>query len=359
MIETRTNLTKLQNRYLLALLILVTFLFGIFYSIHLLIQTQHDDATLINVAGKQRMLSQRTALYTLKLFQDDKEAISVVKHTLMNDLSELEASHHDLIFGNDERGLPGIQTDAVADIYFSAPDQLNLKMIHYLEHVKSIVNAFVQGEEVDRLTVKTAIKESTDDLLFILDKAVKQYEAESANRSLRIELLVFLLLGLTLAVLLMAVIMIFNPIVKGMQHNDEKLARKKSQYETFLRVSMKSPLPTVLMSCEGEVRFSNNAARVNFPDIEKQGLGHDIFVGLEPFLHTLKKTEIEKLMKKREIYFHGKRYEQILSAISMDGQIGVVSYISELPVAETVSTVKSFRLNKAQNNSPQKIKARR
>lgn len=327
MIETNKSLSSLQNRYLLALLIIITFLFGIFYSVHLIIQTKHDDAALINIAGKQRMLSQRTALYTLKLFQDDQAVIDAIKDTLMEDLHELEMSHNDLIFGSQERGLPSKQSRAVEEIYFSYPDRLNLRMTHYLSGVKSIINKLLQGEEVDRLAVKAAIKDSTDDLLFVLDKVVKQYERESNARVSRLEILAFMLLGLALATILIAGYLVFNPIIKVIKLGHDTLQHHQGEHEKFMQLAKQHPSPIVLMNCEGDVLFANIAASKAFLDIENEGMGHDIFTGLESFICNVERTQIDRLTKVRDQRYNEHDYKQTIHAIRLGDHMGVIAYM--------------------------------
>ena len=69
---------------------------------------------LINLAGRQRMLSQRIVLHVLLAAQGHAAAADVVKDCL----STFAAAHADLVEGNDR--LPGAFSDALRQLYFGA-----------------------------------------------------------------------------------------------------------------------------------------------------------------------------------------------------------------------------------------------
>lgn len=69
---------------------------------------------LINLAGRQRMLSQRIVLHVLLAAQGHAAAARVAQDCL----TTFAAAHADLVHGNDR--LPGVFSDALRELYFGA-----------------------------------------------------------------------------------------------------------------------------------------------------------------------------------------------------------------------------------------------
>lgn len=70
---------------------------------------------LINLSGRQRMLSQRIVLQLLLASRGDAAALDIAR----NCLSTFESAHSDLVKGNER--LPGTFTGALQHLYFGGP----------------------------------------------------------------------------------------------------------------------------------------------------------------------------------------------------------------------------------------------
>jgi predicted kinase len=98
---------KLSRLYIIALsaIALALIISQVLIRNHL--ETQKSDSTVINVAGRQRMLSQKLTkeIVSLLVSSDEKNRI-LLKNKISETLHLWELAHHSIQKGNDSLGLP-------------------------------------------------------------------------------------------------------------------------------------------------------------------------------------------------------------------------------------------------------------
>lgn len=115
----KTPYLTLSRAYIIALSFIALLSLLAYLTLDQLIKTQETSARVVNVSGRQRMLSQRTALLaTLLVTQASQSEREPVREQLRSTLALLEQSHQGLIFGDDSNGLPGKPSVALQAIYF-------------------------------------------------------------------------------------------------------------------------------------------------------------------------------------------------------------------------------------------------
>lgn len=192
---------------------------------------QQDDSSVINVAGRQRMLSQKLTKEILSIsIEPNLENRLQLKDNLKQTLLLWELSHNGLLNGNDSLGLPGRNSEEVSklfkelDPYFMSLRNGAYAIIQKVEHNPST------RDDTFFDNIKE-IKENESIFLMKMDQIVNQYDLEANEKVSRLRRLELFLMGLTLLILLLELIFIFWPTAKVVKKNLSELmsAEKKAK----------------------------------------------------------------------------------------------------------------------------------
>jgi diguanylate cyclase (GGDEF)-like protein/hemerythrin-like metal-binding protein len=217
-LEDGNILKKLTGRYIIAFV----FIFCVIIARQLIMQTiiNHDthSSTLVNVSGRQRMLSQQISkdAYALYLYEDNsivKEHLKELKNS--TDLFEYTQIH--------------LQSGEINDKYsYQNSDTINRLFSEVESNYKAILDAskqMIMVIESDNYTKEdlseylTIIQENEPKFLDKMESIVNRYDKEivEKNRSLfRIELILFVVLVLSI---LSQIVIIFVPGLKKLSES--------------------------------------------------------------------------------------------------------------------------------------------
>lgn len=184
---------------------------------------QESDSRVINVAGRQRMLSQKLTKEILSLSSEGTlfERVAV-KDSLKETLDLWVMSHNALQKGNDSLGLPGNNSNVIRDMF----DELNPNF----EAIKGASEHIIYEVEkssffsIDSFKKEiNLVKQNEADFLRQMDRIVNQYDLEAEEKVAWLKRLEAFLMAFTLILLLAEFLFIFWPTAKTVKKSISEL----------------------------------------------------------------------------------------------------------------------------------------
>ena len=199
------------------------------------LKTQQSDSTVINIAGRQRMLSQKLTkeIVSLSISSDENTRISL-KNKIKKTLTLWEFSHNSLQKGNDSLGLPKQNSDEVKRKFI----EINPVFETIQKASNSIVKKIEENPSISITELAVDIKKVTKkegSFLLIMDEIVNQYDLEANKKVDWLSKLELFLMGFTLLILLGELLFIFWPAAKSVKAtlSDLLSAEKKAKKMAF------------------------------------------------------------------------------------------------------------------------------
>ena len=194
-----------------------------YVTMHQLTITQETSAAIVNTSGRQRMLSQKSALYSTRLATstDEKEQKKYRKE-LTNALLLFEKSHESLTRIDSHLNIFGDPSEKINQIYYGPPNYLDRRLKNYKEEIIALMSTEKEDLNKDNPHLKNILANAPK-ILDSLDLAVSQYQAESEAKITLHETLEMVFLSATLLILLLLALFIYRPIVKRIENETDKL----------------------------------------------------------------------------------------------------------------------------------------
>lgn len=221
--------------------------------------TLETGVGVVNTSGRQRMISQRSALLAQRLaLESDPAARQAVRQELEALADELETAHVGLIEGNAELGLPKAEDAAVLEVYHEEPHRLDRGTRDFVTSLREVIaaDALAPGDPRISMVVEAA---APDRLLGGLNAAVSAFQAQEERKLTWLRQAQFGILLLTLAALEIMRRRIINPIVARVgRHLDELELREQNIHreQEKLRLILENA-PQGIATCDMEGRILN------------------------------------------------------------------------------------------------------
>lgn len=205
---------RFNVRYLLVMVGLATFVVFSHLFMAKSMDTQSGDASEINLAGRQRMLSERIAL---KLYEISSLPPSLTLTTARQELEDaiinLETTHNALINGDKTLNLPGIRSAAIRTLYFGPEGRID----SHLKSVAATAREFLAISTQNQQSPTSQPNHRTlqfeiENLIKDLDRVVFQYQRESDERKARAEMVGRITTIILLALLAASAVWVFRPM---------------------------------------------------------------------------------------------------------------------------------------------------
>ncbi|MBU1238044.1 MAG: diguanylate cyclase [Gammaproteobacteria bacterium] len=232
---------RLRTRYIIALMLLATLIVVSQWVIQRSLALQEHDSRVVNIAGRQRMLSQRitkTGYYLLDA--RTTEARHDYQGQLRDALNLWQRAHLGLQHGDDELGLPGDNSPRIVALFQSIEHE-------FQEMVAAGQEASNATADPERLTQAVG-RLSDHEAAFLngMDAIVFQYDSEAKQKVDNARRLEFGLAAFTLLVLYLEARFIFAPAVRRLRLEMRRHQQHESDMERLFSTS-----PTAMFLMDG------------------------------------------------------------------------------------------------------------
>lgn len=222
--------TSFTKRYGVAIALIALLSSGAFYILHLALKTSDSTALIVNMSGKQRMLSQRVASYSQQYYlltYETPNDVQTIRSTLNKSIHEMHLANEALSSGHLSEDVTVKLSQPVLDIYFGK-EQLKQRVDTYLLLAKRLM------QEKDKDNASLLLRQLlalSDTLLTDLDGAVLLYQKEGEKNITIIRYLESLAWIFTLLTLTMEVLFIFRPMADKIDDLFQKLTLNQQNLE--------------------------------------------------------------------------------------------------------------------------------
>lgn len=290
-----TLLKGMRARYVIALLSVALLSSVSYVGFNDIIDTEMRSAAVINVSGRQRMLSQRIPMLAQMIVAvvDRNRRMPLIKQ-FDHSVALMKNSHAGLVHGDVSMGLAPLSSQAVRLLLFGEGTLLDNKLSLFFQRAQMFSAQaklpLGSGSLYDP-TLELAIMGG--ELLPVLDRIVGTFERESRDAVYRLQIWQLSIFVATLVVLVLQGLVIFWPLDRELNHNfhlllksrqrarkakDEasRANRAKSEFLANMSHELRTPLNAIngfseMMSVEAFGPIGSDTYREYAGDILKSG----------------------------------------------------------------------------------------
>lgn len=224
--ETMRRIDRTTLSYVIALALIAALAIGTHVLVDTVVKRMEDAAEVVNVSGRQRMLSQRIASFAERLAADGLADRTQLEGRLRSAVDLMGQSHQDLVDRLDSPD--GIDTPALREIYFDAPHNLDARVRLFVEQARIFLD-LTSRERRTAAVLAEMERAAQEPLLASLNTAVDQYQFDSEMRVKRLRRILFVMLGVMLMALVVEAIWIFRPLIRRLTEANRTLTTALSE----------------------------------------------------------------------------------------------------------------------------------
>lgn len=255
---------QLRRRYIIALSLIALLTLVSQGVVQLLIADQEYDSRVVNIAGRQRMLSQKiakSALYVVRA--ESAEATPGHLRDLEATLALFERSHLGLQRGDSELGLPGKNSAEINDRFN--------RIEPYFQAIAVSTRHLLAGDK-QRQAIDQAIRTLlNNEPVFLqgMDEIVAHYDQDAKNKITIAHWLELGLMSLILLVLALEALFIFAPVSRRIRADMQALHDKE---EDMSRLFDANPGAMLLVDVKGLTIVRGNQKAADLLEVPENQL---------------------------------------------------------------------------------------
>ena len=266
---------SLTWRYAIALALVASLSTAAWLSLHLVISEQRSTAAVVNISGRQRMLSQRTALFSNLLVTATPADRPPIHAKLQQAIELMTRSHYGLTQGDAAMGLPAQMSAAAYKLYFDSVQSLDMQVRTYVSAVLRLLAN--HGDELtpNNPDLQLITRTASGPLVKALDEMVQLYQQEGEAKVANLEKAETLFWLVTLLLLLLEAALIFHPfarhvnkVIGKLQDTTQELQRRTlaltQSEEKFRLISTAAQDAIVIVGPDDHIVYWNPAAQRMF-----------------------------------------------------------------------------------------------
>lgn len=226
MTDAPSLLRSLTLRYALALALVGSLATTAFLFLHKVILRHENEAAVVNLSGRQRMLSQRITLAASQAAEAKEEtARRYWLGELVAALDQMERSHRALTEGDASLNISSDLAATIGVMYAEKPDEVSLQVTEFLADGRALAAPSMHFDKQSPAYLRIQTRSAA--VLAGLDDVVGRYQAEIERRVRALERMELAVWLITLLVLVLEAIFIFKPMIRRVKTSlDEETARR-------------------------------------------------------------------------------------------------------------------------------------
>lgn len=218
--------TQLSRQIVFGLLLIGILASISFFLQRYLIERQRSSAAEINVSGRQRMLSQRTALLALQAAYAPNASKTKLLALHAKLVLLMQKSHIGLVDGNKDMNLPGSPPPWVAEMYFGKPG-LDKRVRNYITTHQSLGEVLKDQKISLDNPLLSSILDTAPHLLKDLHRTVGRYVDVSNTQVDHLQSMQAGILGLIYLLILLEGLFLFRPMVNSIVDHIKIIAKER------------------------------------------------------------------------------------------------------------------------------------